>query len=112
VLRGAPDGVPGVSTYTIWCVPHDAGFTWSTDGSWCDTGTAIRKRKTGMAIHTDPDATANRLDRSSVHPGRTAGVGWSVQASSITADDRGPYARPGSRATGSATVRLPAGSSG
>ena len=27
-LRQAPDGLPTVSTHTIWCVLHDAGFTW------------------------------------------------------------------------------------
>jgi len=25
-LRRAPDGLPDISTYTIWCVLHDAGF--------------------------------------------------------------------------------------
>lgn len=59
-LRRAPDGLPGVSTYTIWCVLHDAGFTWSKDRSWCETGTAIRKRKSGTVIVTDPDAAAKK----------------------------------------------------
>jgi transposase len=59
-LRRAPDGLPGVSTYTIWCVLHDAGFTWDRDRSWCETGTAIRKRKSGTVTVTDPDATAKK----------------------------------------------------
>jgi transposase len=56
-LRRAPDGLPHVSTYTIWCVLHDAGFTWDKDRSWCETRTAIRKRKSGTLTVIDPDAT-------------------------------------------------------
>lgn len=59
-LRRAPDGLPGISTYTIWCVLHDAGFTWSKDRSWCETGTAVRKRKGGAVIVTDPDAAPKK----------------------------------------------------
>ena len=59
-LRHAPDGLPAVSTYTIWCVLHDAGFTWQRDRSWCPTGTAIRKRKAGTVIVHDPDAEAKK----------------------------------------------------
>lgn len=55
-LRRAPDRLPGVSTYTIWCVLHDAGFTWDKDRSWCETGMAIRKRKSGPVVVHDPDA--------------------------------------------------------
>jgi transposase len=60
VLRQAPDGLPGVSTYTIWCVLHDAGFTWQQDRSWCPTGTAVRKRKSGTVTVHDPDAEAKK----------------------------------------------------
>jgi transposase len=59
-LRRAPDGLPGVSTYTIWCVLHDAGFTWTKDQSWCETGTAVRKRKSGIVTVIDPDAAAKK----------------------------------------------------
>ena len=59
-LRRAPDGLPGVSTYTIWCALHDAGFAWSKDRSWCETGTAVRRRKSGAVIVTDPDATPKK----------------------------------------------------
>jgi hypothetical protein len=27
-LRRALDALPGVSTYTFWCVLHEAEFTW------------------------------------------------------------------------------------
>jgi transposase len=59
-LRRAPDGLPRVSTYTIWCVLHDAGFRWGKDRSWCATGTAVRKRKSGTVTVTDPDATPKK----------------------------------------------------
>jgi len=55
-LRRAPDGLPAISTYTIWCVLHDAGMTFGKDRSWCETGTVVRKRKSGPVIVTDPDA--------------------------------------------------------
>ena len=59
-LRRAPDGLPGVSPYTIWCVLHDAGFTWDKDRSWCATGMAVRKRKSGTVVVHDPDAGAKK----------------------------------------------------
>src|SRR5450756_929820 len=59
-LQRAPDGLPSVSTYTIWSVLHEAGFTWGKDRSWCETGTAVRKRKSGTVTVHDPDALAKR----------------------------------------------------
>ena len=59
-LRRAPDGLPKVSTYTIWAVLHDAGITWQKDRTWCQTGLAIRKRKRGEVTVQDPDATAKK----------------------------------------------------
>jgi transposase len=59
-LRQAPDGLPTVSTFTIWCVLHDSGFGWGKDRSWCETGTAQRKRKSGTVTVRDPDATAKK----------------------------------------------------
>ncbi len=59
-LRRAPDGLPRVSTYTIWCVLHEAGLTWQRDRSWCETGTAVRKRKSGTVTVHDPDAVAKK----------------------------------------------------
>jgi transposase len=60
VLRQAPDGLPTVSTYTIWGVLHEAGYTWQKDRSWCETGVAIRKRKSGTVLVGDPDAVAKK----------------------------------------------------
>jgi transposase len=59
-LRRAADGLPKVSTYTIWAVLHDAGITWQRDRTWCDTGVAIRKRKGGEVKVQDPDASPKK----------------------------------------------------
>ena len=60
VLRVAPDGLPKVSTFTIWQVLHGAGYTFQRTRTWCPTGSALRKRKTGVATVTDPDAGAKK----------------------------------------------------
>src|SRR6266581_9087148 len=59
-LRRAPDGLPHVSTYTIGCVLHQAGYMWQQDRTWCDTGKAIRVRKSGPVEVTDPDAAGKK----------------------------------------------------
>ena len=59
-LRRAEDGLPEVSTYTIWCVLHAADLRWQRDRSWCHTGRATRRRKHGEVEVHDPDATVKR----------------------------------------------------
>ncbi len=59
-LRVAPDGLPHVSTFTIWYVVRDAGYTWQRDRTWCPTGQAVRVRKSGPVMVTDPDAQAKK----------------------------------------------------
>ena len=59
-LRRAPDGLPNVSTYTIWAVLHDAGVSWQQDRTWCQTGEVIRKRKRGEVKVHDPDTSAKK----------------------------------------------------
>jgi hypothetical protein len=59
-LRAAPDGLPHVSTYTIWQVLRGAGFSWQASRTWCETGKVKRKRKTGLVEVTDPDAEAKK----------------------------------------------------
>jgi transposase len=59
-LRQAPDGLPEVSTYTIWRVLRDAGFSWQQSRTWCNTGTVLRKRKRGLVRVEDPDATVKK----------------------------------------------------
>jgi transposase len=55
-LRAAPDGLPSVSTYTLWQLLHEANYTYQRTRSWCPTGQAVRKRKAGVVVVTDPDA--------------------------------------------------------
>jgi transposase len=59
-LRRAEDGLPHISTYTIWCVLHEADLSWQRDRSWCHTGLAKRRRKSGEVEVHDPDATVKR----------------------------------------------------
>jgi transposase len=59
-LRHASDGLPQVSTFTIWHVLHEAGLTWQRDRSWCQTGEAQRKRKDETVSVHDPDAAAKK----------------------------------------------------
>jgi len=59
-LREAPDGLPRISTYTILNVLHEAGYSWQHNRSWSQTGQAVRKRKTGKVIVTDPDTEAKK----------------------------------------------------
>lgn len=67
-LRKAPDGLPKVSTFTIWAVLHEAGYTWQRDRSWCKTGEVIRKRKSGVVRVTDPDSEAKKSSSSRPTP--------------------------------------------
>lgn len=59
-LRQAPDGLPKVSTYTIWRVLHEAGCSWQKSRTWCETGKVKRKRKAGIVTVTDPHAEAKK----------------------------------------------------
>ena len=53
-LRQAPDGLPGVSTFTILRALHDAGLSWQENRTWCETGVVKRKRKAGIVEVVDP----------------------------------------------------------
>ncbi len=59
-LRRAPDGLAPVSTYTIWCVLTDAGWSWQRTRTWCATGSAVRLRKRGRVTVHDRDAEVKR----------------------------------------------------
>ena len=59
-LRNAPDGLPQVSTATIRAALVAAGWTWQRSRSWCETGTAVRRRKAGPVTVVDPDAEAKK----------------------------------------------------
>jgi transposase len=60
VLRAAPDGLPTVSTFTIWQVLRGAEYTFQRTRTWCPTGSAVRRRKAGVVTVTDPDAAAKK----------------------------------------------------
>jgi transposase len=55
-LRAAEDGLPHVSTYTLWQVLREAGYRPQKGRTWCPTGTVVRRRKAGPVTVTDPDA--------------------------------------------------------
>lgn len=59
-LHRAPDGLPTVSTDTVWRVLREADCTWQRSRSWCETGKAVRQRKAGPVVVVDPDAEAKR----------------------------------------------------
>jgi transposase len=59
-VRAAPDGLPRVSTFTLWRVLHEAGYSHQNTRTWCPTGTALRRRKAGTAVVTDPDAVSKK----------------------------------------------------
>jgi transposase len=59
-IRAAPDGLPRVSTYTIRHVLHEAGASYQRTRTWCPTGAAVRRRKAGTAVVTDPDAAPKK----------------------------------------------------
>jgi len=59
-LRHAPDGLPKVSTDTIWRTLHEAGLSWQKSRTWCETGIAMRRRKHGVVRVSDPDAAVKR----------------------------------------------------
>src|SRR4051794_29030124 len=60
-LRQADDGLPRVSTHTIWRTLHEAGLSWQKSRTWCETGVAMRQRKHGVVRVSDPDALAKKL---------------------------------------------------
>ena len=59
-LRSASDGLSTVSTYTLWQVLHGAGYSYQLTRTWCPTGTALRRRKAGAVVVTDPDAESKK----------------------------------------------------
>jgi len=59
-MRAASDGLPRVSTFTLWRVLHEAGYSHQNTRTWCPTGTALRRRKAGVAVVTDGDAVPKK----------------------------------------------------
>ena len=60
-LRRAADGLPTVSTHTLWRTLHEAGLSWQRTRTWCSAGTVVRTRKHGGVVTvTDGDAAAKK----------------------------------------------------
>jgi hypothetical protein len=60
-LRRAPDGLPGVSTWTILAALWEAGYAWRRSRTWCQTGVSVRKKRDGTVVRAvDPDAAPNK----------------------------------------------------
>jgi transposase len=75
-VRRAPDGLPKVSTYTIWVVLHDAGITRQKDRTWCQTGLAIRASASVARSKSRIRTPARKkLDRAGLHRRGAHGVG-------------------------------------
>ena len=54
-LRRALDGLPTISTYTIWTTLQQAGVSWQKSRTWCETGLAVRQRKNTVVEVKDID---------------------------------------------------------
>ena len=59
-LRQASDGLPRVSRFTIARILHEAGLSWQKSRTWCETGAALRNRKSGVVRVSDLDAPAKK----------------------------------------------------
>src|SRR3954453_18687067 len=59
-LRHAPDGLPEVSTFTIWGSLREAGRGWQKRRSWREPGVARRRHKHGAGRVGDPHAMAKK----------------------------------------------------
>lgn len=57
-------GLPQVSRDTIHQTLRGAGYTWQRTRSWCPTGTARRKRKSGVVTVADPETEQKRAGSS------------------------------------------------
>jgi transposase len=56
-------GLPQVGTSTIRRVLQDAGSSYQRTRTWCPTGTAQRKRKSGVVTVADPKTEEKGADR-------------------------------------------------
>jgi hypothetical protein len=49
-----------VSRFTIARILHEAGLSWQKSRTWCETGAALRNRKSGVVRVSDLDAPAKK----------------------------------------------------
>ena len=59
-LREATDGLALVSEDTLREILREAGYTWPSSRSGCQTGETVRKRKAGTVVVIDPDSEAKK----------------------------------------------------
>jgi transposase len=78
-LRRTPDGLPQISTYTIWMTLQQAGVSWQKSRTWCQTGSAVRQRKNTVVTVKDIDAEPKKFDRAGLRFGRRGRCGGVVR---------------------------------
>lgn len=59
-LRAGESDLAKVSTYTLYTVLKESGWSWQKNRSWCETGKVVRKRKAGVVTVIDPDGEAKK----------------------------------------------------
>jgi transposase len=99
-------GLPRVGTSTIRRVLQDAGSSYQRTRTWCPTGTAQRKRKSGVVTVVDPNTEQKRglLDLA-YHVAEAMGIPLWCQ------DEAGPYQavpQPGQSRPARGQAALPA----
>ena len=67
------EGLPRVGATTIRRVLHAAGSAYQRTRTWCPTGTAVRKRKSGVVTVVDPETEQKRAIRLRLTSSRRTG---------------------------------------
>ena len=81
------EALPNIGASTIRRMLHEASYAFGRSRTWCQTGTALRVRKTGVVKVYDPRAEEKqRLIELAYHIAEAAGVELWCQ------DEAGPYA--------------------
>ena len=89
-----PTACPRVSTYTLWQVLHEAGYSHQRTRTWCPTGTALRRRKAGRGGRHRPGRRAKKkLIEDAYRAGRGDGPVGLVHRPGRAVPD-GPAPRP------------------
>jgi len=89
-LHAASDGLPRVSTFTLWRVLHEAGYSHPNTRTWCPTGTPLRRRKAGAAVVADADLDPKKVDRGRLPARRSDGPSGLVQRPGRSVPDDAP----------------------
>ena len=65
-------GLPQIAAETIREVLHEAGYSYQRTRTWCRTGYALRKRKSGTVTVYDVETDgAKKTDRAGLRAGRS-----------------------------------------